>query len=138
MVCATSTFVHMPVGVLLAAIVFGAGILAFGVAAYRGHNKYQVLMRTSFTVPFELGETHPFAAAWGGAAFLLLAVIDGVQRLGRVGEVIAVLLIFAAVGCLLIGVMALRWLPDFLLPAWFKDWRARGRPVEEMGKAPWQ
>lgn len=111
-------------GTLTLSFVLGALVTAFGVGHYRGWHKGGLLR-----LPFD--SIH-FAPAWWGGAMLTLGVASALATLSPWFALLGVL----AVPMILIGFVALFWLPDRLLPAWYLDWRARGRPAGEvMGKA---
>lgn len=107
-------------GPLIFGFVVGIGALWLGVARYRGWHKSSLL-----AFPFD--SLH-FAPAWWGAAIVL-------AMLGSLGSLVSPwFLIVSVLGVapLLVGLLSLFWLPDRLLPAWYLDWRARGRPAWEV------
>lgn len=97
---------------------FCAWALAFGVAHYRGWHRAWIRF-----FPFD---AHFFAPAWFGACGLLIFLGE---LAARFSTVLGVLIALPAVVPFVIMLMSLFWLPDRLLPAWYLDWRAHGRPA---------
>ena len=107
----------LPAGTLALIAGFSALGLAFGIAHYRGWHRSWLRL-----VPFE---ANFFLPAWYGAAGLLVTLSLAGAHLSRWIEVVLGVPAFVAFA---IALMSLVWLPSWLLPAWYRDWRARGRP----------
>lgn len=96
-------------------------LLIQGIRHYRGYGRW--LMRF---LPFDAGF---FAVAWYGALGLLL-VLDSL--LSHISGPLALLFAIPIVPVFAIAMISLVWLPARLLPGWYRDWRAHGRPLAEI------
>lgn len=101
--------------------VFCALLLLQGIGHYRG--------RHTWVMRFLISDASFFAVAWYGAAGLL-TVLD--SALSRFAPVLALVLFVPTAITWGIAIMALFWLPARLLPAWYLEWRAHGRPAAEL------
>lgn len=111
----------LPVGGGLVLLGISVVSLAIGVGHYRGWQRAGIQR-----VPFD--SLH-FSPAWLGATGLFAAVAGFLARLGPWGSIA---LAVPAVVTMVITLASLFWLPRFLLPSWYLDWRERGRPADEV------
>lgn len=100
---------------------FCALCLGFGIAHYRGWHRGWIRM-----LPFE---ANFFLPAWFGALGLLTALC---LQAARVSAWVAAVLAVPTLVVLAVTLMSLVWLPSWLLPAWYRSWRDRGRPPSEL------
>lgn len=117
MLVAASTAGSPSTGTLVAIACFCAICFAFGIAHYRGWHRGWIRV-----LPFD---ANFFTPAWFGAFGLLLTLWTLAHKLSALVAVIVALPMFIA---FVIGLMSLVWLPERLLPAWYRRWRAQGRP----------
>lgn len=108
---------------------FGVAVLAFGIAVFRGRHKTAVLYQSGL-VPMR--DTVTFGAPWLGLVCLLYTLISVLDRTGGGNQTIVTILSVLAMICFAICIMSMFWLPDFLLPEWYKVWRDHGRPAVEL------
>jgi hypothetical protein len=115
---AASTAPHpLSAGSLALVVCCSAIGLAFGIAHYRGWHRGWIRV-----LPFE---ANFFTPAWGGATGLLTALCLLAAHVSRWLEVVLGVPLFLAFA---VTLMSLVWLPQRLLPAWYREWRDRGRP----------
>jgi hypothetical protein len=97
-----------------------AGLLLFGVGllAYLGVIKGVVV--NGFPTPYLF-----FGVAWLGASGVLNAagLALGESGAGPVVTAVAVLIVLAGIGAFVVAMVSFFWLPRFLLPRWFLEWR---------------
>jgi hypothetical protein len=113
-----STDTSLSGGKLVLVVCFSALSLVFGIAHYKGWNKGWIRW-----LPFE---ANFFLPAWFGACGLLVAFSTLAGRLSAGLEVVLAVPTFVV---FVIMLMSLVWLPARLLPQWYLDWRAHGRPL---------
>jgi hypothetical protein len=106
-------------GAIIPGLLLGGG----GLLAYRGVIKGVVV--NGFPTPYLF-----FGIAWLGVASLLggAALAIGEADHGLLISVVYLLLALAAFGCFAITMVSFFWLPRFLLPKWFLDWRDGATP----------
>lgn len=110
-----------PTGPMFLVGLLAVGLFALGLGHYRGWNKAG-LLRTPF-------DSLHFMPAWFGGAGMLTVLAAFSLSLSAV---LALLLFAAAAVLWVVTMIALFWLPDRLLPAWYLSWRSRGRPGLEV------
>jgi hypothetical protein len=112
----TSTVIEM--------LAFCVVLLIQGIRHYLGYNRW--FLRFLRFLPSDVGF---FGMTWYGLAGLFL-VID--SWLSHVSGVLALLLVVPLLPLVAIALVGPFWLPSWLLPDWYRTWRAHGRPLSEL------
>jgi len=103
----------MSLGATILCLVFGAVLMALGIAAYSGRDRSWMI--TKKVLP---GQSGPALLYFGIFLFLLPMAVPLMDVLP---PIFAALLGLLLLGCMFIGVLGFFWLPRFMHPRWMRD-----------------
>lgn len=103
----------MSLGATIFCLLFGALLIALGIAAYSGRDRSWMI--TKKVLP---GQSGPALLYFGIFLFLLPMAVPLMDVLP---PIFAALLGLVVLGCMFIGVLGFFWLPRFMHPRWMRD-----------------